>query len=187
MRQILSSAPGWDQLDAEGRRGAHEVLHDIVAGAQRAGVVLCLVTVAGEDDGSVFIGSLALGWVNAEPMKADAPLARLMAGQADLVTDFDTPLGPAVLRCEVIDPGRPWGALFRERRAYSAQAFLPVRGTTWLAVVTGTGSSERRAELIEKLVRRMTGSIRLPDGGAPSAAATTSRLNLTIRTGEGQV
>lgn len=52
----------------------------------------------------------------------------------------------------------PPGELYYRGRAWSAQAYVPVAGTTWTALISGTAGGED-AELISRLVRRMAGSI----------------------------
>jgi hypothetical protein len=50
---------------------------------------------------------------------------------------------------------------FGDGRTHSAQAFLPVPGTSWTALVTGTVGRADHADLLDLLVGRMVGSLRV--------------------------
>ena len=51
--------------------------------------------------------------------------------------------------------------LFGDGLSHSAQAFLPVAGTCWTALVTGTVGHASHAGLLDLLVRRMVRSLRV--------------------------
>ncbi|HEV2918875.1 MAG TPA: hypothetical protein VG673_06485, partial [Actinomycetota bacterium] len=77
------------------------------------------------------------------------------------VEELDTPAGPALLRREALPQPIPALELFGDGLSHSAQAFLPVAGTCWTALVTGTVGHASHAGLLDLLVRRMVRSLRV--------------------------
>jgi hypothetical protein len=133
----------------------------VVAAAQQTGVVLSLVKLARDASDRLFCGSLALSWYDSTPLRADLAFARLAAGEARRVEELDTPAGPALLRREALPQPIPALELFGDGLSHSAQAFLPVAGTCWTALVTGTVGHASHAGLLDLLVRRMVRSLRV--------------------------
>jgi hypothetical protein len=152
---------GAGRLPASARRGAAGVLEDLVAVAQHTGVVLCLVKLGRDGAGRLFHGSLTLGWYDSTPVPADLAFARLVIGQADGVEELDTPTGPGLLHrtTEAVPP--EWRDLFGRATAHAAQALLPVPGTRWTALVSGTTTDPGHSDLLANLVGRMAGSLRV--------------------------
>lgn len=160
------------RLPGRQRRQIWSLLEDVVAAAQQTGVVLCLVKLARDAVDRLFCGSLALSWYDAGPVDADLALARLAAGEAGQVEELDTPAGPVLVSREALRQPVPALELFPDGVTHSAQAFLPIPGTGWTALVTGTVGSADHADLLDLLVRRMVGSLRVqPDGGDAQAGA----------------
>jgi hypothetical protein len=192
-RVFAQSREALGKLSARERRELRELLETVVVAAQEAGVILSLVKLArgGGDGGGaqpgragLFCGSLALSWYDSAPVQADLPFCRLVAGDAEDLEEFEGAAGPALLRCESMRHLEPWDALFPGERAFAAQGFVPIEGTFWTALVSGTVSGTGHADLMRKLVRRMAASIRVaadaPDGGedpgAEARAAAVSRF-----------
>jgi hypothetical protein len=168
--RLLSASPGWDRLPAARRRAGRGLFEDVVALAQRYGVLLTLVKFGADRSGKLFAGSLSVGWYDSTPVRADIALARLVAGWADYVEEFETPAGPAVLRCEVVEEDFP-AVLAEDRRAATAQVFLPVRRTAWTAVLSAVAVGADRGELVAALARRMASTLRVTGGGTATAKA----------------
>jgi hypothetical protein len=160
-RLLADRAVALGRLPGHGRRQLMTLLEDVVAAAQQTGVVLSLVKLARDAGGRLFWGSLALSWCDAAPVPADLAFARLAAGDTGRVEELDTPAGPALLRRETLPQPAPVAELFGERAVHSAQAFLPVPGTSWTALVTGTVARADHTELLDLLVGRMVGSLRV--------------------------
>jgi hypothetical protein len=160
-RILADRAVELGRLPGRQRRQLATLLEDTVAAAQQTGVVLCLVKLARDAGDRLFCGSLALSWYDSTPLRADLGFARLAAGDAGRVEELDTPAGPALLRREAL--GQPVPALepFGDGAAHSVQAFLPIAGTGWTALVTGTVGRADHADLLDLLVRRMAGSLRV--------------------------
>jgi hypothetical protein len=146
-----ATLPGWV------RAGTAAFLEDAVAVAQRAGVLLCLVKAARDEDGRPFLGSLALSWYDSTPLPASPELAAAAAGPG---TTLITPLGPALVTRAPVPAPAGWTGLVPSGRGVSVQAFLPVPRTCWTALVAGTVADPAHEPLLTSLVRRMTGSIR---------------------------
>lgn len=160
-RILADRAVELGRLPGRQRRQLATLLEDVVAAAQQTGVVLCLVKLARDAGDRLFCGSLALSWYDATPLRADLGLARLAAGDAGRVEELDTPAGPALLRREALGQPVPALELLGDGATHSAQAFLPIAGTGWTALVTGTVGRADHAGLLDLLVRRMVGSLRV--------------------------
>ena len=161
VERLLDPPGGTDRLAAPVRRGAAKVLEDLVAVAQHTGVPLCLVRLGRDADGRPFYGSLTLSWYDSAPVPADLAFAQLVVGQASDVEELATPTGPGLLHrsTEAVPP--EWRDLFGGASSHAAQAFLPVPGTHWTALVSGTTSHPGHADLLAGLVSRMAGSLRV--------------------------
>jgi hypothetical protein len=160
-RILADRAVELGRLPGRQRRQLVTLLEDTVAAAQQTGVVLCLVKLARDAGDRLFCGSLALSWYDSTPVRADLAFARLAAGDAGRVEELDTPAGPALLRREALRQPIPALELFGNGMTSSVQAFLPVAGTGWTALVTGTAGHLGHADLLDRLVRRMVGSLRV--------------------------
>jgi hypothetical protein len=161
VERLLDPLGGTGRLPAAARRDAAGLLGDLVAVAQHTGVVLCLVKLGRDANRRLFYGSLTLGWYDSDPVPADLALARLVVGEAADVEELDTPTGPGLLQrtTEAVPP--EWRDLFGGSTAHAAQALVPVPGTRWTALVSGTTSDSRHTDLLAGLVRRMAGSLRV--------------------------
>jgi ABC-type amino acid transport substrate-binding protein len=165
VERLLDTPAGAGRLAASVRQGAAGILEDMVVVAQHTGVLLCLVKLGRDAEGALFYGSLTLCWYDSTPVPADLGFARLVAGEADVVEELDTPTGPGLLQ-HATEPVPPdWRDLFPGARAHSVQALVPVPGTSWTALVSGTVSDPRHTRLLAGLVRRMARSLQV-DGGA---------------------
>lgn len=160
-RLLADRAVELGRLPARPRRELMTLLEDMVAAAQQTGVVLSLVKLARDPGDRLFCGSLALSWCDAAPVRADLAFARLAAGDGGRVEELDTPAGPVLQRRETLARPIPAAEPFGDGTTHSAQAFLPVPGTTWTALVTGTVGRAGHADLLDLLVGRMAGSLRV--------------------------
>jgi hypothetical protein len=158
---LLDPPGGTGRLPGSVRRDAAGILEDLVAVAQHAGVLLCLVKLGRDADGRLFYGSLTVSWYDSGPVPADLALARLVVGRGDEVEELDTPTGPGLLHRATETVAPEWRDLFGGVSAHCAQALVPVPGTRWTALVSGTTSNSGHADLLAGLVRRMAGSLRV--------------------------
>jgi hypothetical protein len=154
------------------RRELTQALTDTVAAAQRSGVVLTLVAFRGpgpvvddapEDRASVM--TLSLGFLDGTPQPASLELARSVAegdrGPDTVLRELPTPEGVAVLREDLLEAPVGSDLTFSpDGRHASAQAFLPLAGTPWTAVVSGTASRTTDAATLAALVTRTTTTFR---------------------------
>jgi hypothetical protein len=161
VERMLDPPGGTGRLPAPARREAAGILEDLVAVAQHTGALLCLVKLGRDAGGRLFYGSLTLSWYDSGPVPADLAFARLVVGEAGDVEELDTPTGPGLLHraTEAVPP--EWRELFGDASAHSAQALVPVPGTAWTALVSGTTLDPGHADLLAGLVRRMAGSLRV--------------------------
>ena len=161
VERLLDTADGAGRLPASVRRGAAGILEDMVAVAQHSGVLLCLVKLGRDAEGALFYGSLTLSWYDSTPVPADLTFARLAVGEADAVEELDTPTGPGLLQrsTEPVAPG--WRDLFPGAHAHCAQALVPVPGSHWTALLSGTVSDARHTDLLTGLVRHMARCLRV--------------------------
>jgi hypothetical protein len=161
VERLLDPPGGTGRLPAAARRDAAGVLEDLVAVAQHTGVLLCLVKLGRDAGGRPFYGSLTLGWYDSDPVPADLAFVRLVVGEATDVEELDTPTGPGLLQRTTETVPSEWRDLFGGSSAHAAQALVPVPGTRWTALVSGTTSDSRHTDLLAGLVRRMAGSLRV--------------------------
>jgi hypothetical protein len=161
IERLLDPPGGTGRLPAAARRDAAGVLEDLVAVAQHTGVVLCLVKLGRDAGGRPFCGSLTLAWYDSDPVPADLAFARFVVGEATDVEELDTPTGPGLLQRTTETVPSEWRDLFGGSSAHAAQALVPVPGTRWTALVSGTTSDSRHTDLLAGLVRRMAGSLRV--------------------------
>ena len=174
LERLLREHPGSSRLPSSLRRDATALLEEVVAVAQQTGVLLCLAKLARDAHGRLFCGSLALSWYDSTPVAADLAFARLVTGPADRLEDLDTPAGGGLLRCEIGEGPPGWRELAGDGRVGSAQALVPAPGTCWTALVSGTVGGVEHAKLLERLVRRMAGSLRVD---LPAAGLSTTTGN----------
>jgi hypothetical protein len=161
VERLLDPPGRTGRLPASARREAAGVLEDLVAVAQHTGVVLCLVKLGRDAAGRVFYGSLTLGWYDSHPVPADLAFARLVVGEDADAEELDTPAGPGLLHRSTETVPADWRELFGGATAHAAQALVPVPGTRWTALVSGTASDPGDNDLLGRLVRRMAGSLRV--------------------------
>ena len=161
VERLLDPPGRTGRLPASARREAVGVLEDLVAVAQHTGVVVCLVKLGRDGVGRLFYGSLTLSWYDSAPVPADLAFVRLVVGEVEDVEELETPTGPGLLQrtTEAVPP--EWRDLFGGATAHAAQALVPVPGTRWTALVSGTTSDPRHSDLLGGLVRRMAGSLRV--------------------------
>jgi hypothetical protein len=161
VERLLDPPGGAGRLPAPARRELAGILEDLVAVAQRTGVVVCLVKLGRDAAGRPFYGNLTLGWYDSTPVPADLALARLVVGEDGDVEDLETPAGPGLLHRSTETVPAEWRGLFGGATAHAAQALVPVPGTRWTALVSGTTSDPRHRDLLTRLVRRMAGSLQV--------------------------
>jgi hypothetical protein len=161
VERLLDPPGRTGRLPAPVRREVAGVLEELVAVAQHTGVVLCLVKLGRDAAGRVFYGSLTLGWYDSHPVPADLAFARLVVGQDADAEELDTPAGPGLLHRTTETVPADWRELFGGATAHAAQALVPVPGTRWTALVSGTTSDPGHTDLLARLVRRMAGSLRV--------------------------
>jgi hypothetical protein len=177
VERLLDQHAGTPPMPASLRRRAVAVFEEVVAATRQTGVLLCLAKLAWDGRGRPFCGSLTLSWLDSTPVAAHLAFARLIAGPADRLEELDTPSGRALLCGEVVQA--PPGELFPGGRAWSSQAYVPVAGTTWTALISGTASGEH-AQLLGRLVRRMAGSLSVDLPQRPRAGLWYPLQQLTV-------
>ena len=161
LERLLDPPDQAGRLPAPARRELAGILEDLVAVAQRTGVVVCLVKLGRDAAGRLFLGNLTLGWYDSTPVPADLALARLVVGDDGDVEDFETPTGPGLLHRSTEPVPAEWRELVGGATAYAAQALVPVPGTRWTALVSGTTGDLHHRDLLTRLVRRMAGSLEI--------------------------
>jgi hypothetical protein len=177
VERLLDQQAGTPRMPVSLRRRAVAVFEEVVAVARQTGVLLCLAKVAWDGRGRPFCGSLTLSWLDSTPVAADLAFVRLVASPADRLEELDTPSGRALLCGEVVQA--PPGELFGGGRGWSWQAYVPVAGTTWTALISGTAGGEH-AQLLGRLVRRMAGSLSVDLPQRPRAGLWYPLQQLTV-------
>lgn len=148
----LRTAPGWARLPSGHRSRFLGLIGDLAAMAASAGTVANFLHLdphgwdPARPDHVPAVCHLSLAWMKTAPMLADLDLARLVAGEADLVETVDLPAGPGLIRGTVTEHGH--GAA-----SYSVDAYVPIPGSLWMAVLAGFTTDEAQVEFLESAVR----------------------------------
>ncbi|WP_416904811.1 hypothetical protein [Micromonospora echinospora] len=122
------------RLRAAERRAVLDFLEQLVADCQRAGAALSMVQLGRMSTGAVGSAGLHLGWFDSAPQPAGLALVRQSLARTGTVEEVETPRGPGLLHRDVAFTVPP-GALTRVRSTV-LQLYLPLRGTTWTAVLS---------------------------------------------------
>lgn len=160
-------------------RGLRTHLEELVVGAQRAGVLLSLVRIGLLSTGEQASAGLNLSWYDSAPVGATLALARQAIGRQGIVEEIETDAGTLLLQRDHTVVTSP--AATTRVGLTSLQAFLPLTGRTWTAVVATSSAHPEMTDLLHHLILATAGSIRpleadtsaepdSPDSQTPGAA-----------------
>jgi hypothetical protein len=164
------------RLTAGQRRELRSHLEDVVTAAQRGGVLLSLIQLGPLSTGGFASVGLHLAWYDSAPRTADLSLAREAVGRQGVVEEVETDAGTLLLQRDYLMMTPP--GLGSRKALTSLQAFLPLAGRTWTAVVATSSAHPELTDLLRELVIATAGSIApaedQPDEGAgrPDPAGT---------------
>lgn len=150
------------------RPGLEDLLESVIRGAQQAGTALCLLRFGIDKDRQPFSASLTLSFVNTSPLPASTTLtleAFATPAPGRDVDELDLPdRDPAVMVTTTTAYDETLIGLFgHDGASVTAQAYVPMPGTTWTAVLTGTSSRSEHASLMQSLAARMAHTLHRTD------------------------
>jgi hypothetical protein len=161
-------------------RSVREHLEELVVAAQRAGVLLSLVGLGALSTGEPASAGLNLAWYDSAPLGASLALARQAIGRQGIVEEVETDAGMLLLQRDHTLVSLP-GATARAGLT-SLQAFLPLTGSTWTAVVATSSAHPEMTDLLRDLVLITAGSIQPLDddpGVEPQSADAKTTAEFT--------
>jgi hypothetical protein len=149
------------RLRAADRRELMSHLEDLVISAQRGGVLISLVQIGVLSGGGVASAGLHLAWYDSSPAPATLATVRQAVGRQGVIEEIDTVAGTVLLQRDRMTAAVP-GSTAR-RSLNSLQAFLPLPGRTWTAVVATASAQPEMTDLLRDLVLATAGSIQPVD------------------------
>jgi hypothetical protein len=155
------------RLKAAERREVLAALEELVVSAQRGGVLLSLVHLGRLASGGVASAGLHLAWYDSSPELATLATVRKAASRQGTIDEVETEAGTLVLQRDHIMMA-PTGLTTRQGLT-SLQAFLPLAGRPWTAVVATASAHPELTDALRELVVTVAGSIAVVD---PAVADT---------------
>ncbi|MFI0352910.1 hypothetical protein [Actinomadura sp. 9N407] len=150
------------ELTPAQRRGAMRILQDVAESAQLVGVCVSAVKLARDRERRIFWGTLSLTWYDSKPIEPDLAFLEIVVGKRDRRQIFECDLAAGLIIRGRTVWADPLPGIMTEGRTYDTQIYLPMPGTTWTALFSGSTAAAAHADLMEKLVRRMALSLK-PD------------------------
>ncbi|WP_257160273.1 hypothetical protein [Corynebacterium cystitidis] len=155
VERVADDYLGGVRLSSAQKRAVKQQLEQVVQQCQKAGVLVALVLpgVVGED---VSAATLLFRWVDSSPAPASIVAAeRQLQGKAPVVEQ--TGRGDSFVFASMTGQVGP---VSNRRTAYTYQALLPVAGTSWTLMVSGSAPSQDTGEIVADVVRRVVASVR---------------------------
>jgi hypothetical protein len=152
------------------RRELLSHLEELVISAQRGGVLISLVQVGVLSGGGVASAGLHLAWYDSSPAPATLATVRRAVGRQGVVEEIDTDAGTVLLQRDRMTAAVPGST--GHRGLTSLQAFLPLPGRTWTAVVATASAQPELTDLLRDLVLATAVSIQPVDEAATGPAQT---------------
>lgn len=151
------------------RRAVLTFMDDLVASCQRAGTLVSLVRIGRLTTGAIGSAGLHLAWYDSTPEEASLATVRRAAGRQGLVEEIETDAGTVILQRDRLRSTVPGGN--QQVGLISLQAFLPLTGRCWTAVVATACAHPEMQTVLQELVLAVVGSIQPLDR---ETATTTS-------------
>ncbi|WP_257203431.1 hypothetical protein [Corynebacterium cystitidis] len=143
------------RLSSAQKRAVKQQLEQVVQQCQKAGVLVVLV-LPGVVEDDVSAATLLFRWVDSSPAPASIMAAeRQLQGKAAVVEQ--TGRGDSFVFVSMTEQVGP---LSNRRMAYTYQALLPVAGTSWTLMVSGSAPNQDTGEIVADIVRRVVASVR---------------------------
>jgi hypothetical protein len=148
-------------LGAVQRRRTVNFIADLVAQCQRSDTLLSMIQLDWDSSGQLVAAGLHLAWYDSTPDLASLSTVRQAVSRQGIIAEHDTPAGAVLLQRDHVSlapfPGHdPVGLA-------SIQAFLPLPGQCWTAVVATATPHPSMTEPLHDLALSVAGSIRLAD------------------------
>lgn len=159
-------------LKTADRKAIVSVVADLVTSCQQGNVLLSLVRVGLDSDERFDTTGLHLAWYDSSPQPASLSTVRQAIARQGLTEEFATPAGTVLVQRDyqsVTSPATPPpGGRPARLGLISLQAFLPIAGRCWTAVIASATTSERSAQALHDIVLTVAASIEILGGGSPT-------------------
>lgn len=142
------------------RRELLDFIADLVAACQRGGTLISLVQLGFVTGGALASTGLHVAWYDSAPDLASLATVRQAISRQGVTEEHDTPAGTILVQRDFASLAAPGG---RRVGMTSLQAFLPLEGRTWTAVVATASPHPQLADLLHDLVIAVAGSIEVID------------------------
>jgi len=142
------------------RREVLDFIADLVAACQRGGTLISLVQLGFLGGGILASTGLHLAWYDSSPDPASIATVRQATSRQGVTEEHDTPAGPILVQRDFASLVAPGGSRVGMT---SLQAFLPLPGRTWTAVVATASPHTELTDLLHELVVAVAGSIQAAD------------------------
>lgn len=163
VERLVDTRLAGQRLRSAERRQVLAFLGDLVADCQRAGTVISLVQIGRLSGGGVGSAGLHLAWYDSRPDQASLALVHQAVGRQGVVEEVGTAAGTVLLQRDHVSLTPP-GNTSRVGLT-SLQAFLPLPGECWTAIVASAGAQPELVPVLRDLVVEVAGSIRRLDDG----------------------
>jgi len=157
LQPLVDERLAGQRLPAADRRQIVRHLEDLVGSAQRGGVLLSLVFIGLLDADTPISAGLHIAWYDSSPEPASLTTARRAAGRQGIVEEVDSPAGTLVVQRDHLMVAAPGSAA--RQGLTSLQAFLPLPGLTWTALVATASPHPETTDMLRELVITVAGSI----------------------------
>ena len=132
-------------------------LDSAISAARKAKALVTLVLPGVNEIGEPSAATLVLRWYDSSPdMSSMSTIKRAFEKKAALMEEANTPRGNAYA---VVAETTKTGPLDNRRDAYHRQAFIPVAGTSWTLVASGTTPDPETDEKMKDVITRLANSI----------------------------
>lgn len=155
------------RIKAGQRREILRFLDDLVASCQQAGTILSLVQIGYLTSGELSTAGLHLAWYDSTPELASLATVRQAIARQGVIEEHETAAGAVLLQRDYQSLAPP--GVGTRVGLTSLQAFLPLAGRPWTAVVATASAHPTMTGRLHEIVLGVAGSITpLDDAGASS-------------------
>lgn len=150
------------RLKAPEKRAIFDYLERCVAQSQQADTILCALQFGLLSNQQLGSAAVHLLWYDTGKSRAGLDEVHDMLPTQSNTTPLETGLGPALLvesQSSLIPPGAT-----RRVRMMNYQGFLPVHGTRWMAILSGSAAQSEMERVVREVVTAMTLSLDVEEG-----------------------
>ncbi len=170
------------RLPAKEHRMVFGYLESAVAQTQKADSILCVLQFGRMSTGDLGSTGINAVWHNTGHRTASLEAVHQFVPNAATTSPFDTRLGPGLM-CEQQTSVMPPGSGTRIA-AQNFQAFVPVAGTSWMLILSGSAAQPEMERVTREAVLAMAHSLAVDDDALPSETSTRTTAATPPTAGE---